>query len=193
MVRAVIFDCFGVLTTDGWLPFKRKHFGHDKALTERASELNSKVNAGLSAYDDFLKEIADMAGMPTAHARARIENNVANQPLFEYIAQQLKPQYKIGFLSNAAANWLDELFTPAQVGLFDEVCLSCDTGFVKPDERAFTAIARQLQLQPAECVFVDDQERYCAAARDMGMQAIVYQDFEQFRQELELILSDSKH
>lgn len=34
----------------------------------------------------------------------------------------LKPDYKIGFLSNAGANWLDELFIWQQA--FDEVVLS---------------------------------------------------------------------
>jgi hypothetical protein len=30
-VTTVIFDCFGVLVSDGWLPFKQRYFTQDTA------------------------------------------------------------------------------------------------------------------------------------------------------------------
>jgi hypothetical protein len=46
MIRAIIFDCFGVLTTDAWLPFKNKYFAQNEVLMARASELNKQSDAG---------------------------------------------------------------------------------------------------------------------------------------------------
>ncbi|HEX8182983.1 MAG TPA: HAD-IA family hydrolase [Candidatus Saccharimonadales bacterium] len=191
MIQAVIFDCFGVLTSDAWLPFKRRYFGHDPNLEQQATDLNKQVDAGLADYDDFINGIAELAGMQPTQARAEIANNVANEALFEYMAQFLKPQYKIGLLSNAGANWLDELFGEKQAGLFDAVQLSCDTGFVKPDARAYHGVADALGVAPEACIFIDDQERYCTGARDVGMQAVVYHEFEQCRDELEGLLGRS--
>ncbi len=191
MIKAIIFDCFGVLTSDGWLPFKRRHFGHDARLRAQATDLNKQVDAGLSDYDDFIVGIAELAGMTSEQARADIENNVFNAELFAHIEHSLKPKFKIGLLSNAGANWLDELFGHEQAQLFDVVNLSCDTGYVKPDERAYLTVAQALGVAPEECVFIDDQERYCIGARDVGMQAIVYHDFEQCRGELERLLTST--
>jgi putative hydrolase of the HAD superfamily len=171
------------------LPFKREHFGHDPELEAQATDLNKQVDAGLSDYDGYIENIAELAGISAQEVRAAIENNVANEELFRYIEQELRPHYKIGLLSNAGGNWLHELFSDDQAKLFDTVNLSCDTGFLKPDERAYYSIARELGFKTEDCVFIDDQERYCTAARDVGMQAILYQDFEQCRAELDKLLA----
>ena len=37
--KAIIFDCFGVLAEDGWLPFKRKYIGDNLELMQTISDL----------------------------------------------------------------------------------------------------------------------------------------------------------
>jgi HAD superfamily hydrolase (TIGR01509 family) len=101
-----------------------------------------------------------------------IENNIPDDSLFDYIARELKPKYKIGLLSNAADNWLDELFSPPQVALFDAVALSYHVGYIKPEPEIYLEIARQLAVDPSECLFIDDNLRYCVGARQVGMTAI---------------------
>ncbi len=192
MIKAVIFDCFGVLTTDGWLPFKKKHFGHDPALEAQAADLNKQVDAGLADYNDFVRGVAELAHVSEAEVRTSIEDNVAQRELFEFIANDLKPTYKIGLLSNAGADWLSELFGEEQVKLFDAVALSFETGFVKPDERAYRVITSRLDVAPEECVFIDDQERYCVAAEDIGMKAILYSEVDQTKQALSKLLANTE-
>lgn len=187
-IKAIVFDCFGVLSVEGWLPFKKEHFGSDPDLFQQATDLAKRANTGHMSYRDFLAGVADLAGVPHEEARKRIESNAANAELFDYIAVELKPTYKIGMLSNAAGNWMEELFTPQQRQVFDAVALSFELGVVKPDPRAYEAIAYQLGVELSECVFVDDQEGYCTAARQCGMQAIVYKDNEQMKDELKKIL-----
>jgi HAD superfamily hydrolase (TIGR01509 family) len=191
MIKAIIFDCFGVLTTDGWLPFKRQYFGDKPVLHQQATDLNRQVDSGFIGYDDFIKGVAELAGVPLSEAKRDIENNVANEPLFTFI-KTLKPKYKIGFLSNAGSNWVTELFRPEQAGMFDAISVSSETGFVKPEPQAYLEIAEKLGAEPSECIFVDDQPRYCEAARDVGMQAIEYRNFEQFHTELTDCLKKSR-
>jgi putative hydrolase of the HAD superfamily len=188
MIRAIIFDCFGVLTTDGWLPFKRKYFSHDPVVEAEATDLNKRVDAGLMSYEDFMVAIANLAQVPYEEARKAVEDNVGDDELFDYIAGELRPKYKLGLLSNAGANWLDKLFAKEQVALFDAVALSYETSFVKPDPRAYLTIAKRLGVEPQECIFIDDQERYCTAAREAGMQAIVYTSSKQLQTELAPLL-----
>lgn len=184
-IKAVLFDCFGVLTRDGWLPFRDTHFSHDKDLYEQATISNQKVNAGLHSYDDFIRELADMAGISVEETRRSIENNPPNEALFAYIRDELKSHYKIGMLSNAGANWLDDIFQPWQVALFDEVLLSYQISATKPEPVMYVTIAERLGVEPEECVFIDDQARFCTGARDVGMKAITFESTDQITSDLE--------
>ncbi len=189
MIYAIVFDCFGVLMTDAWLPFKAKAFGHDPELLQEATNLMRQSDAGMLSHDDFITSISELASMPASQAKKAIENNAANEPLFLYI-QELKKDYKIGLLSNAADNWLDHMFTPEQIKAFDAVALSYEMRHVKPDPRAYEIIAERLGVEVGECVFVDDQERYCTGAREAGMKAVRYKnDVDQMRIELNKLLS----
>lgn len=190
MIKAIIFDCFGVLTTDGWLPFKTKHFADDKKLNQAVTELNEQASTGLISHDDFARAVAKLAVISVNEVNKEIDANVANELLLTYI-QQLKSKYTIGMLSNTSANWLDKLFTPKQVALFDVISLSYESGFTKPHPRAYGKIAQQLGLEVNKCVLIDDQERHCSGAREAGMQAICYQDFLQMKRELEELLAQT--
>ncbi len=190
-IRAIIFDCFGVLATDGLLPFRERYFGDKPDLMQEARDLGGQVNAGLANYDDYIHRMAEMAGVTVAEARRQIESNVPDERLFAYIERELKPHYKIGILSNAGENWLDEIFTKEQLALFDAVALSYEIGVVKPDPRAYQIIANRLGIPPETCVFTDDQERYCTAAREAGMQAIYYQGVDDLRARFAQISSQS--
>lgn len=190
MIKAIIFDCFGVLTSDGWLPFAEKYFGANPELKQQAHDLNRQVDSGLLDYDGFVSQIAALAHVNKDEAYKAIENNVANQPLFTYVAQ-LKRSYKIGLLSNAGANWLDELFTPEQVALFDATALSYEMGVTKPHPRAYHAICDRLGVEPAEAVFIDDIERYVTGAKDIGMYGVWFKNNQQLQQDLGHLLADS--
>jgi HAD superfamily hydrolase (TIGR01509 family) len=180
MIKAVVFDCFGVLVTDGWLPFRDKYFGHDGDLFAQAVALNKSTDSGLIGYSDFIAQVAQLADLTEKETRKEIENNVPDAELFEFIERKLKPKYKIGLLSNAAENWLSELFTPEQVSLFDAVGLSYEIGSVKPAPITYTTIAERLGVDVSECVFVDDHVHYCEGAEVVGMQAVPYTDSKSF-------------
>jgi HAD superfamily hydrolase (TIGR01509 family) len=190
IVKAVIFDCFGVLATDGWLPFKSKYFAHDASLMQQASDLNKQNDAGLKSYEDFIKEVSYLAHVDPQIAIDSIEGNAPNEPLFNYI-DTLKNDYKIGMLSNAGANWLERMFTRQQIALFDQIALSYETGFIKPRPEAFQVILDRLNVSAESCVFIDDQPRYGEGAKDIGMKFIHFKDNEQVIAELNKILADS--
>jgi len=191
MIKAIIFDCYGVLTTEGWLPFKHEYFDHDPALFQEAENLAIRVGAGHMGYDQFITDIAQLAGTSEQEARRRIETHTPNTQLFNYIQEELKPHYKLGFLSNAGNDMLTRLFTSEQIALFDEIHLSFQTGHVKPEAEAYVGIARNLGCQPEECIFIDDQERYCAGAEAVGMHAIVYKTTDQLCAQLTPLLPHS--
>lgn len=184
-VQAIIFDCFGVLTTEGWLDFKQRYFGDSKEKMQRATEINQLLNARLLGYEEGLAELAEMAGLSEPEVHRMFRDVAINTQLLDYIEHELKPSYKIGLLSNVSGQWLYTKFKPKHLHLFDAMVLSSDLGYTKPDPRAYEEIARQLGVAPDRCMFIDDQERNASGARAAGMQAIVYTDFDQCRSQLQ--------
>lgn len=188
MIKAIIFDCFGVLTADLWLQFKEKHFAGKPDLAEQATELNKQADRGFIDYESFKRHVADLAGIPAAEINFLPNTSAANDLLFSYISDFLRPKYKLAILSNASGNFMDRLFLPHQAELFDEVVLSCDVGMIKPQREMYELTAEKLGTEIQECVFVDDREGACSAARALGMPAVWYQGFTQFKTDLEQIL-----
>ena len=62
--------------------------------------------------------------------------------------------------------------------------VSCLTGVRKPDPRAFSGAVAALGVAPGECLFVDDRERNCAAARELGLPSVRFTSARELRDEL---------
>lgn len=191
MIKAIIFDCFGVLTADLWVQFKEKHFSDRPELAQQATGLNKQADLGLIAYGTFLEEIAKLVELPVTEVNILPGRVGANELLFEYIRDHLKPRYKLAVLSNAAGNYLERLFSIQENALFDETILSFRVGIVKPQPEIYELAADKLGVGLSECVMVDDKEAYCSAARQVGMQAVCYRSFKQFKTELAPLLSQA--
>jgi putative hydrolase of the HAD superfamily len=113
-----------------------------------------------------------------------LDQNPPNIPLFDYITEELKSRFMLGFLSNAADDWLNELFTHDQLALFDDFVLSYQHNMRKPDTAIFELAANRLGVLPSECILIDDVEVYCQGAREVGMSAIQYISLSQMKSEL---------
>lgn len=191
MIKAVIFDCFGVLTVSTWqqlwasLP--------DIKLQETARELNRLYDRGDLTKEEFTAKLQSATGMSVSEMQSKLfspstDKNVA---LFEYI-KKLKSKLKIGMLSNVATGWVrDEFLSPKEQALFDDMVLSYEVRLAKPDPQIFQLACKRLGVKPDEAVLVDDIERYCEAARAVGMHAIAYQNVQQTKAELQMLLNRS--
>jgi putative hydrolase of the HAD superfamily len=188
MIKAIIFDCFGVLTTDGWLAFRHKYLQEGSVEDKEASQFNRQTDAGLISHDEFVKRIAELAGVSREEAMMVVDGHVRNDQLFEYIRDELKPHYKIGLLSNASADYTHELFEPWQIELLDAMTFSFELGVVKPDPLMYENIAAKLGASAEECIFIDDREGFVDGAQRVGMRAVWYQSNEQLKRELEALL-----
>ena len=65
---------------------------------------------------------------------------------------------------------------------------SCDEGVVKPDPRIYMIIIERFDLNPMECVFIDDSKANIMAAKALGMNVIHFEDYESAKNQLEEML-----
>jgi FMN phosphatase YigB (HAD superfamily) len=112
-----------------------------------------------------------------------------NWPLLAFI-KGLHPHYKVGLLSNA---WDDLRRTMHErwnmAVLFDDLVISAEVSFAKPDPRIYRLALERLHVQPAEAVFVDDMLVNVEAARQQGLSAIQFLDTQQTLADLQSILA----
>lgn len=190
MIKAVIFDCFGVLAEDGWLPLKREYIGSNKKLEQEVSDLGKQNEYGMVDNSDYLRKTARLLSIEENKLKNALSRRVPNEQLLSFIESKLKQRYKIGLLSNANFNVITEIFTDDQASLFDASVMSYESKLIKPDPRSFRLIAERLDAELSECIFVDDVDRYCLASEDLGMKAIIYQNPEQAIRDIELALGE---
>jgi epoxide hydrolase-like predicted phosphatase len=182
-IKAIIFDCFGVLTDDKWRTFVESLPDNQK---QAARDVNRAYDNGAISESEFSQKLHDLTGRSPGLGG---DDMVKNAELFDYIAT-LKATYKIGLLSNVASDWIRTTFLSAsEQALFDAMIFSFEVGITKPDKRIFEIACQKLGVEPSEAVMIDDIDRYCDAARQTGMRAIVYQDFAQMKRELEHMLA----
>ena len=176
MIKAIIFDCFGVLLGNAY----KTHLGEiEQEDPERAKEvraINHASDMGILTREETADAISSLFGMD-AEEFLEEQNNVEvpNRGLLDYIAT-LKPQFKTAMLSNInSRERLSIRFADGELdAAFDTIVASGDVGFVKPQPEIYRIAATRLGVDPSECVFLDDIEDFCQGAREVGMQAVQF-------------------
>ena len=184
-MKAIIFDCFGVLLVDKL-----------KILLDEIRQQNPKKGRELTDilvanHRGFLDSnqtyalLAEGMGITPAVLKKTLKDaEVKNQALLSYILE-LRRNYKIGLLSNIGKHSLQKRFTSHELNqYFDAVVVSGEIGHAKPDPEAYQIVAERLGMIPSECLFTDDQKFFCQAAEAVGMKAIVFHGNAQFIAEL---------
>ena len=80
---------------------------------------------------------------------------------------------------------LDELGAADE---FDSVVVSADIGMIKPQPGIYKRALQDLGVEAEEAVFIDDAGVNVDGAKAVGMQAILYENLAQLRQDLDKIL-----
>ncbi len=193
MIRAVVCDFGGVLTT----PLE----GSFRAFADASGISLEAITAALVALEqrdgvnplhelecgrvtepafmaDVAAQIAAALGRDvamhdfTAHYFAGIEPNM---PMIELMSALRGEGYRMALLTNNVREWEPHWRAMAPVDdIFELVVDSAFVGVRKPDPEIYELTVGRLGVPAEECLFVDDLERNCDAARAAGMTAVVY-------------------
>jgi len=91
------------------------------------------------------------------------------------LVRDLNGTYRLSILSNADLTLRGRLEHEMKIHhLFDDIVCSAEVGMAKPEAGIYTLAAERLRLPPGECVFVDDLDTNVEAARQVGMQAVLF-------------------
>ncbi len=74
-------------------------------------------------------------------------------------------------------------------GYFDDCFYACDLKFDKSQKEFFEVVIKKLNLYPKEILFYDDED--IEMAKEVGINANIYKDFENFKRDVEIFLKIS--
>lgn len=170
-IKAIIFDCFGVLITQVSSAFMNNF--PDKA--EELRDLALRADYGYLTTDEYNQQAAELTGLSVEEYTKKYWERVRDQAAFDWLADLKNNKLKIGLLSNISATGIDKFIPkPEREQLFDAVVLSGEVGITKPAPEIFEIMSERLGLEASECVMVDDLLENVQGAERTGMKAILY-------------------
>lgn len=188
MIKALIFDCFGVFYTDPVFAYMRDPATpSDKA--EALHDLDKQAAVGTLDKQGFVMQASSLLGISESESEQRFfHSSDRNERLVELV-QELRKTYKVGLLSNIGGDMMDGFFSVEErKQLFDAVILSGDVKMAKPDRAIFELACKQLGVELDEAIMIDDMQTTCDIVKTYGMESVCYKDFEQFQTELAAML-----
>lgn len=187
MIKAILFDFDGVLTTDatGSLSicnyickktgldietFENEYYkynddllygkiNHEDIWDKLCKELNLKIDINI-LYESFINTPIDVKMM-------------------DFIDELKKQNYKIGIVTDNKKDRIDDIVKYYDWNkIFDSITVSADIGSGKDCDEIFMKTIECLNVNAEECVFIDNQEKNLIIPKSMGMN-VIYFDHEE--------------
>lgn len=175
MIKAVLFDYGGVLSPGG-KSFKSaaaKLLGvqPEEVMT---SEIGNKLWSGQIDSDQFFAELSRLHNTEITTEQFLHESGILdrNNQVYQLAVKLREHGIKTGMLSNMYGSSADLLRASGNYDGFDPVVLSYQENLAKPDPAFYELAIDKVGFKPEEILFIDDQERFLAPARQMGMYTI---------------------
>ncbi len=202
MIEAVIWDFGGVLTSSPFEAFARFEAkrGLPAGIIRRTNANNHWENAW-AKFERAELDIDTFDQLFAAESRA-LGAEVRGKDVLPLLFGDLRPEmvealrrtatkFKTGCITNnLPANVIGSvggrsLYIAEVMALFNHVIQSAKTGLRKPDPRIYRMMVEALNVDPRNCVYLDDLGVNLKPARDMGMTTIKVIDSAQAIAELE--------
>ena len=213
MIRAVISDFGGVLTSpliESFLAYQRET---GIALEDMGAAMGRLMEAdggrhplfelekGNISEEEFTRRLGAELGREVDTMRDTYFAHLhPNEPMIEYLRAVKGDGMRLALLTNNVREWepLWRAKLPDVEELFEVIVDSGFVGMRKPEPEIYELTLDRLRkrdgldgIGPGDCVFVDDVEVNCGAARALGMRAVRFQSNEQASAEIETILGGS--
>jgi putative hydrolase of the HAD superfamily len=207
MSRVLISDFGGVLTSplqEGFLAYQEESgvsleqlgLAMAKATAEHGDHPLFVLERGEISEIEFrdrierhLEAAFDLTRLRTLY----FERLVPNRPMIEFVRDVRGRGARTALLTNNVREWepLWRSKVPEVDELFEVVIDSAFVGLRKPDPAIYELTLERLGdgVRPEDCVFVDDLEVNCEAARGVGMTAVRFVDADQAIPEIESALA----
>lgn len=198
MIKAIVFDYGGVIELkEGSLSkliCDYLNIGKESFL-EAYFSFNHLVNTGVKTRLEVYELVVRKLGFGDEQVKEvsniiekRDQTKFLNLELIEIIKDLKKRGYKVAILSNYSVALRQKLIDEGLHDLFDEIVISAEVGFQKPQPEIFDILFKKLGLASHEIIFVDDTKQSLLGHENIGYKPIHFVGNEQFKSDLNKIL-----
>jgi putative hydrolase of the HAD superfamily len=173
-MKTIIFDMYGVIMKDPYgnlMPFINRLYPDKKA--EDVYPFWKEAGEGRISSREFWERIGCGDEINNIE-RAYLDTIEINEGFYK-AAAGLQVRYRFALLTNDISEWSAYLRGKYDLDRhFDVIAGSGDIGMSKPDPEIFAYILDKLCRSASECVFIDDGSKNLSAAREAGMEVILF-------------------
>ena len=188
-IQAIIFDWGGVLIEDpapGLVRYCAKALGVSEEKYNNAYGIcMDDFQTGKVTEKQFWLDMTSRLRVPmpkvnSLWGEAFAAVYVPRAELFSLAARLRRRGYKIALLSNTEKPAV-EFFKEQKYDLFDATVFSCLEGVKKPQKEIYERTITRLEIPARQTLFVDDRQDYIDAAKQAGLQTILFKSVEQLK------------
>ena len=183
-MKNIIFDFGGVLVDWNARYFYRSYFADDERMEYFLAHICTNdwieeqdrgrtYDEGMRVLQEQYPEWSEAIGQFKSGWPTMLHDCIA--PSVEMLKQLKANGYGIYGLTNWSAENIGVAFERFPFfSLFDGIVVSGRERIIKPDERLYRILFERYNLNPEECVFLDDREANIRAGQRLGMRGIVF-------------------
>lgn len=200
MINTVVFDIGMVLVYFRWkelfvdLGFEGEKFEKIANATVHNPWWN-EFDKGLMSVEEVVDKYAEMAPEYKEDIAKIYEHSDAFIEQYEYTKSWIQELKKRGYKVYVLSNWSEPAYEANKdthlsfLKDMDGGILSFREGMIKPQQEIYQLLCERYQINPKEAVFLDDNEANIEAAKEFGLHAIWFHNYEQGKKELEQYLT----
>jgi len=184
MIRGIFFDFDGVITVEKMgTPTIVSYIAKETGLSlEQIETAYRKHNKGLLrgdiTHEDMWCSFCEEVGMDIAYSVLidSFFNVTIDKELLAYI-KELEKDYIIGMITDNKVDRIETILENTELkDLFDVVIISAGVHAQKTESKIFEEALRMAELNPMECVFIDNTAMNLEVPSKMGFQTILFDD-----------------
>lgn len=187
MIKAILFDFDGVLTTDATgsqsiCNYICKKTGLDlETFKKEYYKYNNDLLNGRTNHEDIWYSICK--GLNTKIDINILYESFVNTPIdiqmMAFVDELKRQNYKIGIVTDNKKDRIDAIVKYYDWNkIFDAIIISAEVGSGKDNNQIFIKAIECLNLNADECVFIDNQKKNLIIPKSMGMH-VIYFDHEE--------------
>lgn len=150
--------------------FSHAYFQHNHIMNKggNVEEMWQHILRELGKEDELVSFLMFLQNRPPGKLDARMMSFV----------RLLKTQgWKLALLSNNSITGMTEALKH-DLEVFDTVLFSPEIGYQKPEPQIFLELARRLEIDITELIFVDDAQKSLSTAEEVGYEPILHTNLE---------------
>lgn len=172
MIKGIIFDMVG--------PLLQKNPGY---VFDEVVEAAERMRSLFSSDKEFIAAFGE-SRIAKKYSQEEIAKKIVSKyckipEIWNELLPKIKGFYSLGVINNGTAitvpyfkkeNNFDEFFST--------FINSSEVNLEKPDSGIYLLALEQMKLKPEESIFIDDTEENVLGARKVGMQGILFADYQ---------------